>query len=80
MTEAYQKMRQEALALEAQHLQIRVGLRDTEAALRSDPGNEELKTRLEDLKKSLTSLDRQAPWLNSDVPPPYLKGTTSGPL
>jgi hypothetical protein len=80
MTEDYQEMRRAALALEAQHLQIRVALRDTEAALRSDPDNEEHKARLEDLEKSLEKLNREAPWLNSDMTPPYLRGTTSGPL
>jgi chaperonin cofactor prefoldin len=80
MTEEYQKMRDEALSLEAQFLKIRMALRDTEAALRPDPENQELKTRLEDLKTTLEKLNRKAPWLNSDMPPPYLRGTTSGPL
>jgi hypothetical protein len=80
MTEEYQKMRDEALSLEAQFLKIRVGLRDTEAALRSDPENQEIKTRLEDLQTTLEKLNRKAPWLNSDMPPPYLRGTTSGAL
>jgi hypothetical protein len=80
MTEEYQKNRDEALSLEAQFLKIRVVLRDTEAALRSDPENQELKTRLEDLKTTLENLNRKAPWLNSDMPPPYLRGTTSGAL
>jgi hypothetical protein len=80
MTEASEKIRKEALALEAQHLGIRVALRDTEASLRSDPDNQDLKTRLEDLRKRLEKLDKEAPWINSDMTPPYLRGTTSGPL
>ena len=80
MTEEYQKMRDEALSLEAQFLKIRVGLRDTEAALRSDPQNQELKTRLEDLQTTLEKLNRKAPWLNSDMQPPHLRGPTPGSL
>jgi hypothetical protein len=80
MTEEYQKNRDEALSLEAQFLKIRVVLRDTEAALRSDPENQELKTRLEDLKTTLEKLNRKAPWLNSDMQPPHLRGPTPGAL
>ena len=80
MTEEYQKMRDEALSLEAQFLKTRIVLRDTEAALRLDPDNQELKTRLEYLHTALEKLNRKAPWLNSDMPPPYLRGTTSGAL
>jgi hypothetical protein len=80
LTEDYQKMRREALSLEARHLEIRKGLRDTEAALKSDPGNEELKVRLEELKTNLEKLNLEAPWINSDMPTPYLRGTTSGAL
>jgi hypothetical protein len=80
LTEDHQETRREALSLEARHLEIRKGLRDTEAALKSDPGNEELKVRLEELKTNLEKLNLEAPWINSDMPTPYLRGTTSGAL
>lgn len=67
--EEYQTFREEALRVEEEHLKIRVGLRDAEAALRTDPGNGDLKGRLEELKKRLEALERQAPWIVSDVPP-----------
>jgi hypothetical protein len=80
MTEEYQKTRNEALSLEAQFLKTRIVLRDTEAALRLDPENQELKTRLEDLHTSLEKLNRKAPWLNSNMQPPHLRGPTPGAL
>ncbi len=58
--EEWQTFREAALPLEKEHLEIRVALRDAEAALRADPGNEDLKARLEEL-------DRQAPWISSAV-------------
>jgi hypothetical protein len=78
--EEYQRTRDEALSLEAQFLKTRVLLRDTEAALRLDPENQELKTRLEDLHTTLEKLNRKAPWLNSNMQPPHLRGPTPGSL
>ena len=68
--EGFKSFRQEALALEKAHLETRVALRDVEAALRADPDNEDLKTRLAELRKHLKELDRQAPWISSaaDMP------------
>lgn len=66
--EEWRTFRQEAQYLEKEHLETRVALRDAEAALRADPGNEELKAQVEELKSWLEELDRQAPWLTSDVP------------
>lgn len=66
--EEYQTFRQETLRVEEDHLKIRVALRDAEAALRAVPGNGDLKARLEELKKRLEALERQAPWIVSDVP------------
>ncbi len=63
-----QAFRREAHSLENKHLQLRVALRDAEAALRSEPENEELKLRVEQLKKRLEELDRQAPWISYLVP------------
>lgn len=66
--EEWQAFRQETLRVEKEHLEIRVALRDAEAALRADPGNDDLKARVAELKKRLEELDRQASWICSDVP------------
>lgn len=66
--EEWQTFRKEAQELEEEHLEIRVALRDSEAGLQADPGNKELRARVEELKKRLEQLDRQAPWISSDIP------------
>lgn len=66
--EEWRTFRKEAQHLEQEHLETRVALRDAGAALRADPGNEELKARVEELKERLEELDRQAPWISADVP------------
>ncbi len=68
--EEFKSFRQEALALEKAHLETRVALREAEAARRADPKNEDLETRVAELKKHLKELDRQAPWISSssDMP------------
>jgi hypothetical protein len=77
----YQKFKKESISLETLHLKIRIALRDTEAALRGDPDNENLKTQLADLNKSLEKLNQQAPWIISgDQVPIYLRETSSGSL
>lgn len=63
----WESFRKEALPLEKEHLELRVLLRDAEEALRADPGNENLKARVEYLKKRLEELDRKAPWISSDI-------------
>jgi hypothetical protein len=66
--EEWQTLRKEALPLEREHLEIRVVLRDAEAALRSNPEDEYLKACVKYLKKRLDDLDTQAPWISSDAP------------
>lgn len=66
--EELQTFRKQAQELDQKHLEIRVALQDAEAALRGNPGNADLKSQIEDLKKRLEELNRQAPWLCSDVP------------
>lgn len=66
--EEYQAFRKRALHLENEHLKMRVAMRDMEAALRADPGNEDLRNWLKEIKKKLEELDRQAPWISSNVP------------
>lgn len=67
-TEEWQSFRMDALPLEREYLEIRALLRDTEAALRDDPENNHLQAQVKYLKKRLEGLERQAPWISSDVP------------
>ncbi|MGH7774024.1 MAG: hypothetical protein ACREQA_17510 [Candidatus Binatia bacterium] len=66
--EEWQAFRKMAQPLENEHLELRAALRDTEAALRANPENENLKARMKYLKKRLEDLDKQAPWISSDSP------------
>lgn len=66
--EEWRTFRERALPLEQEHLQVRVALRDAGAALSADSANEDLQARVAELKKRLADLDRQAPWISSEVP------------
>lgn len=66
--EEWQAFRKEALPLEREHLEIRLALRDAQAALRADPKNENLEARVIFLTKRLEEIERKAPWISSDVP------------
>ncbi len=66
--EGWQTFRKETEQVAQEHLQTRVALRDAEAALQDDPRNEDLKARVEGLKKRLEELNRQCPWISSGVP------------
>lgn len=65
--EEWRTFRKEAGPLEKEHLELRTLLRDAEAALRADPGNEQRKGRVEYLKKRLEELDKKAPWISSEI-------------
>ncbi len=66
--EEWKTFRKEAQFLETKHREVRVALRDAEAALRADPENENLQARVDELKKRLEEIERLAPWLSSEVP------------
>ncbi len=66
--EEWQTFRKDAQQLEKEHLEIRTALRDAQAGLQANPGDEALKARVEELKKRLEELNKQFPWLSSDVP------------
>lgn len=66
--EAWYACRRQAQGAEAEHLRVRIALRELEAALRADPGNTGLQTKAEQLKERLQELERTAPWISSDVP------------
>lgn len=66
--EEYQGFKKEALRLEKEYHDTRLALREAEDALQADADNEELKTRVDTLKKNLEELERRAPWLTYDYP------------
>lgn len=66
--EMWQTFRKEAEPLEKEYLELRVLLRDAEAALCDEPENEHLKARLGYLKKRLDDLEKKAPWIAADTP------------
>lgn len=66
--EEYRLFRKEVRRVEKEYLEIRVLLRDTEAALRADPGNEELEARVKYLRWRIADLERQFPWISSPMP------------
>jgi len=66
--EEWQVFRKEILPLEREYLEIRVALRDAQAALRDDPGNEDLKVQVENLNERREEMERKAPWISSDYP------------
>ena len=66
--EEWQVFRKEILPLEREYLEIRVALRDAEAALRADPGNDTLRIQVEKWKERQGEMERSAPWLSSAYP------------
>ena len=66
--EEWQAFQREILSLEKEYLAIRVALRDAEAALREDPGNEALGVQTEKLRKRQEEMERRTPWIASDYP------------
>jgi DNA-binding transcriptional regulator GbsR (MarR family) len=66
--EMWSSLRQEAQGVEKEYLESRTALRDAEAALRRDPGNEELQLRVKKLKAKLEELEEREPWLTSPYP------------
>lgn len=59
--EEWENFRKEAQDVEKEHLAIRVALRDAEAALRADPGSEQLQTRIAELKKEAGRIGNAGP-------------------
>ena len=54
--------------LEREYLDLRIRLRDTEAALRSDPQNQALKERVDYLKTRLKDLESRYSWISTGRP------------
>jgi polyhydroxyalkanoate synthesis regulator phasin len=65
---SWQEFRKQAEEIEEKHLAARKALADAEAALRANPADRQLTARVEELKKQLAELERQAPWISFDYP------------
>jgi hypothetical protein len=55
--------------VEREHLELRVLLRDAEAALRAEPEDGDMRVRVYYLKRRLKDLEGRHPWITSDKPP-----------
>jgi len=66
--EDYQAFRQQALELERQHMETRGALEKTQAALRDDPDNPQLKAQVMELETKLREIDKRAPWISQGMP------------
>ena len=66
--EEWRTFQRELRAVEQEHLELRIALRDAEAALRDDPENEELQALVNELKQRLRELEKAAPWMSHDIP------------
>ena len=70
--EEYQTFRRQDQPLELECEKIRVVPRDAEEALRVNPEDKQMETKVAELKEKLAALERRAPWLNYDYPVEYL--------
>jgi hypothetical protein len=68
-----QLLRRQTQALEKDYLEIRVLLRDAEAALREAPLDAQLKEKVDDLRKRQADLESQARFAD-DYPPEFAIG------
>ncbi|HEV8681324.1 MAG TPA: hypothetical protein VGS09_00905 [Actinomycetota bacterium] len=66
--EMWISLRQEGQQVEKEYLETRTALRDAEAALRKDPGNEELQLKVKELGAKVEEIEERAPWLTSPYP------------
>jgi hypothetical protein len=66
--EAWREFRERAGEMELKHLATRKELFEAEAALRANPVDPQFAIRVDELRKRLAELDRQAPWISLDYP------------
>jgi hypothetical protein len=66
--EECQPVRQEVKALEREYLEVRVVLRDAEAALRADPESPTLQAKVKYYKKRVADLEKKNPRFAWDYP------------
>lgn len=66
--ELWQAFRREAGSVEREYLELRTAMRDAEEALRVDPVNESLNARVKYLRRRMSDLEKQVPWITSETP------------
>ncbi len=63
------KFRKEVQHVEREYLELRVLLRDAEAALRADPDDGDMRVRVHHYKRRMEDLEKRFPWLVSGKAP-----------
>jgi hypothetical protein len=66
--EQMREMRQHSQPLEQEHLELRIALRDAEAALNAAPSDQQWQARVTGLRQKLEELNRKAPWISAEQP------------
>ena len=69
LLERIHKFRKEFQHVEREYLELRVLLRDTEAALRADPEDGDMRIRVHHFEGRLKDLEKRYPWLISGKAP-----------
>jgi hypothetical protein len=69
LMERLSRFHREHQHIEREYLELRILLRDAEAALRSDPEEEDLRLRVYYLKRRLDELEGRYPWIASGKAP-----------
>jgi len=64
----FQILREAVKRLEKEYLDLRIQLRDTETAFRSDPDNEYLEAKVKYLNKRLKDIEKMGPRFASEYP------------
>ncbi|UCG11103.1 MAG: hypothetical protein JSU72_11095 [Deltaproteobacteria bacterium] len=66
LLERLHKFRKEVQHVEREYLELRVLLRDAEAALRADPEDGKMRVRVNHFRRRLEDLERRHTWISSD--------------
>jgi hypothetical protein len=69
LLERLSKFHKEYRHVESEYLELRILLRDAEAALRAEPEGGDLRVRVYYLKRRLEELEGKYPWIASGKPP-----------
>jgi hypothetical protein len=69
LLERLSKFHNEYQQVEREYLELRILLRDAEAALRAEPEDGNMRVRVSYLKRRLEDLEGKYPWITSGKPP-----------
>jgi len=78
LLERMHKFRKEVQQVEKEYLELRVLLRDAEAALRADPEDGEMRVRVHHYRRRLEDLEKRYPWLISGNAPEIVWAPPAG--